>query len=282
MNLGGRRLPDGTPERRFVLVADDYGLSPGVSRAIRELLIAGKLTGTGCMTLFPEWPAEATKLLELAPSDRTSIGLHLTLTDFRPLTAGPGTVAMPALRQRLLKAFAGQGEDSTIHAELDAQLGAFVSAMGHGPAYIDGHQHVHFLPVVRRWLLDRKAHLQSLGPLPWLRGAPRLAFAPTLKLRAKVAIVALIALGFDRQMRAAGYAVQGPLAGFYDWLQPQAFPPLMNFLKERGQHGMVVMCHPGHGDDLLRARDPLVAARAVEFADLMGRDSMALRARDAA
>ncbi|NKN36539.1 ChbG/HpnK family deacetylase [Agrobacterium sp. a22-2] len=282
MSLGGRRLPDGTPDRRFVLVADDYGLSPGVSRAIRELLIAGKLTGTGCMTLFPEWPEEAEKLLELAPSDRTSIGLHLTLTDFRPLTAGPDTVAMPPLKQRLLAAFGGQGEESAIHAELDEQLAAFVAAMGHGPAYIDGHQHVHFLPVVRRWFLSRKAHLQSLGSLPWLRGAPSLTFAPTLTLRAKVAIVALMARGFDRQMRAAGYPVKGPLAGFYDWLQPQAFPPLMNFLKERGQHGMVVMCHPGHGDALLQARDPLVAARAVEFAELMGRDSMAMRARDAA
>ncbi|MCM2476997.1 ChbG/HpnK family deacetylase [Rhizobium sp. CG5] len=282
MSLDGRRLPDGTPDRRFVLVADDYGLSPGVSRAIRELLVAGKLTGTGCMTLFAEWPGEAAKLLELAPSDRTCIGLHLTLTDFRPLSAAPDKVAMPALKQRLLAAYGGQGEEGAIHAELDAQLSAFVSAMGHGPAYIDGHQHVHFLPVVRRWLLARKSHLQSLGPLPWLRGAPSLAWAPNVRLRAKVAIVAVIALGFDRQMRAAGYPVKGPLAGFYDWLQPQAFPPLMNFLKERGQHGMVVMCHPGHGDDLLRARDPLVAARAVEFAELMGRDSMALRARDAA
>ncbi len=45
-----------TRAQDIVLVADDYGLAPGIDRAIRTLIAAGKLSGTGCMTLFPEWP----------------------------------------------------------------------------------------------------------------------------------------------------------------------------------------------------------------------------------
>ncbi|HSV29265.1 MAG TPA: ChbG/HpnK family deacetylase, partial [Candidatus Omnitrophota bacterium] len=40
------------------LCADDYGLAPGIGRAIRDLIAAGRLQATGCMTGSPHWPAE--------------------------------------------------------------------------------------------------------------------------------------------------------------------------------------------------------------------------------
>ena len=39
--------------RSIRLIADDYGLSPGVSDAILDLIGRGRLTGTSCMTGFP-------------------------------------------------------------------------------------------------------------------------------------------------------------------------------------------------------------------------------------
>ena len=41
--------------RKIVLCADDYGLSLGVSRGIRELLEMGRLSATSCMVVFPEF-----------------------------------------------------------------------------------------------------------------------------------------------------------------------------------------------------------------------------------
>lgn len=41
--------------RSIWLIADDYGFSPGVSETIRTLLETGRLSGTGCMTLFDDW-----------------------------------------------------------------------------------------------------------------------------------------------------------------------------------------------------------------------------------
>ena len=50
------------PLTPFVLCADDYGLTPGVSAGIRELLQDERLTATSCIVASPHWPAEGAKL----------------------------------------------------------------------------------------------------------------------------------------------------------------------------------------------------------------------------
>ncbi|TJW32360.1 MAG: ChbG/HpnK family deacetylase, partial [Mesorhizobium sp.] len=154
--------------RRIRLIADDYGLAPGVSTAILDLLERGRLTGTGCMTGFPEWADEAARIRPLC--GRVAVGLHLTLTD-QPAVTGRSSLApegrLPPLGSLALPILRGRTDERDVHAELDAQYGRFVEALGRGPDFIDGHQHVHFLPVVRKWLLARVAeagsHLRTTG-----------------------------------------------------------------------------------------------------------------------
>ncbi|TIV64716.1 MAG: ChbG/HpnK family deacetylase, partial [Mesorhizobium sp.] len=62
--------------RSIRLIADDYGLAPGVSSAILNLIERGRLTGTGCMTGFPEWEEAAARLRPFRR--RAAVGLHLT------------------------------------------------------------------------------------------------------------------------------------------------------------------------------------------------------------
>ena len=77
-----------------------------------------------------------------------------------------------------------------------------------------------------------------------------------------------IAAGFNRSMRKAGYIVEGPLVGFYDWTNPQAFEPMLMKLRDKGPRHGVLMCHPGYADGALRKRDGLIDAREVEYAVL--------------
>ncbi|MBF0306682.1 MAG: ChbG/HpnK family deacetylase, partial [Alphaproteobacteria bacterium] len=59
-------MPQGTSSGRpFVLCADDYGLSPGVSRGILMLIRMGRVSATGCMVTMPQWPALAPALAEI-------------------------------------------------------------------------------------------------------------------------------------------------------------------------------------------------------------------------
>lgn len=249
--------------RRFWLIADDYGLSPGVSRAIRKLAEERRTSGTGCMTLFDDWAASARALMAIRPS--CEIGIHLTLTDFPAISNGE---TLPPLK-RLIAPFAdGAIPAETIERELDAQLDRFTDEIGALPAFVDGHQHVHFLRPVRRWLVRRFAAVPQ-EQRPWVRGAPTFAGAPA-EIVGKIAVAKLLATGFDRRMRESGFVLRGPLSGFYDWRSKDAFAAAMSALLPRVADGGVVMCHPGEVDQVLRDRDVLTDAREEELAFLSG------------
>jgi predicted glycoside hydrolase/deacetylase ChbG (UPF0249 family) len=263
----------------LTIVADDYGLSPGVNRAIRKLISAEKIDGTGCMTLFADWRVEAAGLKALSDTRYVETGLHLTLTDFNPmsgLNAFGQNRRMPKVDQLIKASYQGKVNAAAVEGELDAQFAAYVETMGGLPAYIDGHQHVHFLPVVRGWLARRAAIFAEYGKLPWLRGAPSVMAAPGLKIKAKTAVVAAVATGFESAMSRHGYSIRGPLVGFYDWTRPETFEPMLRGLIEKGTYG-VFMCHPGFVDKVLRKRDGLIEARDVEYSVLSNLDPTLMR-----
>src|SRR6188474_1197300 len=82
-------MNDAAPPRRIWLCADDYGISPGVNRAIRDLIERGRLNATSVMTVGPAIERDEVSALQqaAAKSPRCAVGLHVTLTaPFRPLT----------------------------------------------------------------------------------------------------------------------------------------------------------------------------------------------------
>ncbi len=92
----------------IALLADDYGIAPGVSQGIRELLQSGRLSGTSCLVLSPHWKAEAPVLRDL--DAWADIGLHLAFTDFAPLGALPGLAPggkLPGLGKLIVSAYLG-------------------------------------------------------------------------------------------------------------------------------------------------------------------------------
>ena len=82
-------MTDAAARRTISLCADDYGLSEGVNRAIRDLISCGRLNATSVMVVGAAiGRAEVAALQDVAAnSPRCAIGLHATLTaPFRPLT----------------------------------------------------------------------------------------------------------------------------------------------------------------------------------------------------
>ena len=69
----------------FILCADDFAMTEGVSRAILDLLAQGKLTSTGAMTNRPHWRRLAPELSAFV--GKADLGLHLNLTCAAPLAA---------------------------------------------------------------------------------------------------------------------------------------------------------------------------------------------------
>src|ERR1700749_4879265 len=134
--------------RRIWLCADDYGISPGVNRAIRDLIENGRLNATSAMVVGPAIGRDEVNALKDAAkaNPRCALGLHVTLTaPFRPLTMHfrPLDGGMFVPFARLLRAGQLRRLDSEIvRAEVVMQLNAFHDLFGRAPDFVDGHQHV--------------------------------------------------------------------------------------------------------------------------------------------
>src|SRR5450631_4537303 len=160
------------PLRRIWLCADDYGLSPGVNRAIRDLIERGRLNATSAMVVGPAIGRDEVGLLQaaVANSPRCAIGLHVTITaPFRPLTMhfqpldGGMFLRFPKLlRAGLLRRL----DPEIIQAELTVQLGAFRDLFGRAPDFVDAHQHAQLFPGVRDAFL---AAVKAAAPEAWVR-----------------------------------------------------------------------------------------------------------------
>lgn len=252
------RLPPNSAETRSLCICiDDIGLHEGINRAALALVDVHHVHAVSCMVGAPAWAQAADMLRERADQD-LDIGLHLDLTEY-PLTR-PAR-ALPALiggcSSRLVST-------SGIEDELRAQLDAFEQAMGRAPDFVDGHQHVHQLPVVRSALMAQLA-TRSLPQDFWLRST-RSANGQG----AKPWVIA--ALGQRSLARIAGRR-QVPqntrLLGVYDFKGGEpAYERLLLRWLDLARTGDLLMCHPSAKADL---RDPIGLARLAEYAVLRRR-----------
>ncbi|EIM25525.1 ChbG/HpnK family deacetylase [Microvirga lotononidis] len=253
--------------RSVILCADDFGIADGVSRGIVELAGMGRLSATGAMTNMPGWRRAAASLTPLR--DRMAVGLHLNLTTGSPL--GPMLLlapsgGFPSLKELLPKALKRRLPAAEIAAEIGRQLDAFEEVFGAAPAFVDGHQHVHVLPVVRPALF---AVLKARGYAGrvWLRDPSDRAAAILRRPigRNKALIVKSLARGFARKAHAEGFRTNQGFSGFapldLSVSAARVFEEAFSGLGARP----LVMCHPGYVDDELRSLDPALESRIEEL-----------------
>ena len=263
-------MPAADPALRFVLCADDFALSPGVSQGILEALDSGALSAAGAMTTRPFWRADAQALRPFI--GRADLGLHLNLTAGAPLTAmprlAPGGV-LPGVGALIRASLTGRLPEREIRAEIDAQLNAFAGGLGREPDFLDGHQHVHVLPGVRRWALEALARRGLAGKAYVRDSGDGLRNILARRVEApKALLVSALAQGFAAAARRAGFAANQGFAGFSAFDPARAYAPdFAAFLTNPGPRHLV-MCHPGYVDGALDAGDSVTASRLKELAFL--------------
>jgi chitin disaccharide deacetylase len=252
----------------IIVCADDYAISPGVSRAIRRLAAAGSIDATSCMSTTAFWPDEGRALrTSKAPIE---VGLHLALT-------GSGSRSLGRLAR---DAFSGRLDRAAVEIEIDRQIDAFERVWGSPPDFIDGHQHVHQFPTVRAAVLARWDRRLDRGRT-WLRvsdaGIGAILRAGTAPLKS----LAIAALGraMKRSARRVGIRTNDSLAGVYDLSARRPYGELFERMCDAARGRTVIMCHPGDVDAALRDADALVDVRAVECAYFESDAYRDLRAR---
>jgi predicted glycoside hydrolase/deacetylase ChbG (UPF0249 family) len=261
------------PPRRIWLCADDYGISPAVNRAIRELIERGRLNATSVMVVTSAIGRDEVARLQDAAAKNAgaAIGLHVTLTaPFRPLTMHfrplqdelflPFGKLLRAGQLRLLDA-------EIIRAEVAMQLNAFRDLFGRAPDFVDGHQHVQLYPQVRDGLL---AAVKEKAPGAWVRQARRNQPLGRRLASPKALFLDYLSTQFKRRAARAGLKVNPAFAGAYDYSRIPDYGALMRDFLDGLPEGGVVMCHPGFVDDVLVSLDPLTKVREIEHAYLAG------------
>ncbi|WP_050403692.1 ChbG/HpnK family deacetylase [Bradyrhizobium embrapense] len=270
-----------TAPRRIWLCADDYGLSDGVNRAIRDLIERGRLNATSVMMVTPAIGREAAAVLtaSVAKSLRCAIGLHVTLTaPFRPLTMHfrplDGDMFLPF--PRLLRAGLMHRLDAElVHAEVLAQLDAFHDLFGRAPDFVDGHQHAQLFPQVRDGFLRA---VKERAPGAWVRQCGREGPLARQLAAPKALVLNVLSTQFRIKAQRSGLRFNPAFAGAYDFTRETDFAGLMRgFLDGLPEDGLV-MCHPGFVDETLKSLDPLTTQRETEHAYLAGDDFPALLA----
>jgi predicted glycoside hydrolase/deacetylase ChbG (UPF0249 family) len=263
------------PLRRIVLCADDYGISPGVNRAIRDLIERRRINATSVMMVGPALDrAEIDALQEAVKANpECAIGLHTTLTapftpltlHFRPLDGGMFLPLGAMLRAALLRRL----DREMIHSEIAAQIAAFTECFGRPPDYADGHQHVQIFPQVRDAFLDA---IKTAAPDAWVRQCGRDAPLSQRLNNPKALLLDTLSATFRKLCARAGVACNPAFAGAYDFTRQNEFAALMaQFIRDLPERGLV-MCHPGFVDDTLIALDPLTHQREREHAYLASDD----------
>jgi hypothetical protein len=224
----------------LILCADDFGLSPGIDRAIIELSEQGRLSAVSCMTGAAYWREHAPLLKPLI--GKIDIGLHVTLVDEKPITVMPRIAphgCLPGIKTMLVKSHLGLLNRAELVAEITAQFDAFETALGRPPDHVDGHLHTHVFPGIRDALLE-VASLRA--PQAWVRNIAE-PYVDILKRGIavpKAMFLASLGRAFSKRVQA-----NDGFSGVYGLRGDENVARLFEqFMKTRARKP-VVMCHPG-------------------------------------
>ncbi|MBI2204003.1 MAG: ChbG/HpnK family deacetylase [Candidatus Rokubacteria bacterium] len=131
--------------RRLIVNADDFGLTPGVSRGILAAHRRGIVTST---TMLVTGSADR-ELVGEARDTGLGLGLHVNFTLGQPLTRGRSLAGGDGRFIRDARRAAAQVTAADADREVQAQVDAFLTLVKRAPTHLDSHHHVGTYGAVR-------------------------------------------------------------------------------------------------------------------------------------
>ena len=265
--------------KRLIINADDFGLAPGVNRAVMELEQAGALRSTTLMATA-QYFSQAVHLAFAQP--RLAVGCHVVLIDGSPClragqvssllhthnsygSAGSHGRFRPTVAAFVSDLLRGRIRAHEIEVEAVAQIRR-VQSSGITVSHIDTHKHLHMFPQVLAPLLRAARQCRV--------GAVRNPFEPMWSLRAtrgggvvrRAEVYALrtyrrkfLSLVREHGLETTDGAVGVLATGSLD---AQA---LRNLLQAMPEGTWELVCHPAYVDEALQqAHTRLLGTREVE------------------
>jgi chitin disaccharide deacetylase len=263
--------------KRLIINADDFGLAPGVNRAIIELQQAGALSSATLMANGPFF-SPAVYMAFAQPS--LAVGCHVVLVDGSPCLRPAEVPSLidpqnpSSFRNTVGRFFAdllrGRIREEEIEAEAVAQIRR-VQSSGITVSHIDSHKHVHAFPRVLAPLLRaaRQCGVRCVrNPFEpwWSLKATRPA--GTVR-RMQVHVMRTQGRAFTRLTREHGMmTADGSMGLLATGILDDSV--LRGLLRAMPPGTWELVCHPGYSDRALEeAPTRLRASREVERSALL-------------
>jgi chitin disaccharide deacetylase len=271
--------------KRLIINADDFGLAPGVNRAIVELQQAGALSSTTLMATGPYF-SPAVYMAFAQPG--LAVGCHVVLVDGSPcLRAGEVPSLLDPLGSSSFRItvgsfvadlLRGRIREKEIEAEAVAQIRRIQSS-GLTVSHIDSHKHLHAFPRVLAPLLRAARHcgvncVRNPFEPPWSLRATRTG--GTVR-RMQVHVMRSQRRTFCRLTKEHGLSTaDGSIGLLATGVLDDSV--LRSLLRAMPEGTWELVCHPGYTDSALeQARTRLRASRETERSALLDVIPEALR-----
>ena len=265
---------------RLIINADDFGLTPGINRAIIELHRAGAVTSATLMATGPAFD-DAVSLALANPN--LGVGCHLVFVDGIPLChaesiptllGADGKTFRPSIFDFAQAALRGTIDPQDLARETLAQIQRLQRA-GIDVTHVDSHKHTHLFPAITKTVF----HIANRCGVPCMRNPiePRWSanMASSFSRRLGLRIFEQFQPAFrtlTRDAATSGLIPDGTLGmASTGTLDAALLRRMMDCLiAEHDDSTYEMLCHPGYNDaDLDRQSTRLRISREVEYATLL-------------
>jgi chitin disaccharide deacetylase len=263
---------------RLIINADDFGLTPGINRAVAELHQAHVLTSTTLMATGPAFD-DAVAVAHANPT--LGVGCHIVLTDGVPASPPESVPTLlgrdrrslrPSLVDFIQALLRGKISEDDIGREALAQIQKLQFA-GIKVTHLDTHKHTHLFPAVARPLLHvaEQCSIRAIRHPFEQHWSLALGHGKRIR-RLQVKLLGGLKTSFERQLQirdahvlstdgTIGISATGNLYG-------ETLHEILHAMPTQGTFELC--CHPGYNDsDLDRIPTRLRTHRDVERTTLL-------------
>lgn len=139
-----QKLSSSNNARAIIINVDDLGLSNAVNEAVIKLAERGRVGASSFMAGGIISDSDIHTLADLG----VDIGLHLDMTAVFP------SLLRSTLKSLILSSYTRRLNPTQVTTVIKQQLDKFEDKFGHAPIFVDGHQHIHQLPIIRQCLVN--------------------------------------------------------------------------------------------------------------------------------
>jgi predicted glycoside hydrolase/deacetylase ChbG (UPF0249 family) len=237
------------PAIHLVVNADDFGMTPAISRGIVEAHRSGIVTSTSLLGNCDDLPA--TKAM-LDPVPELGVGIHLSLIGGRPVSDAR---ALPSLTDAtgafptraadfFMRWMKGRIASSEIDMEFDAQI---QRARGAGivPDHLNTHRHLGFVPAVGK-AMEAAARHHRIAGVRTLFEKPSLSWIAEPRRGLEAGLLTGLSWLTRRQM---GTLRHGPQSWGFAEVGQLDEVRILEILGRLSAGAHELICHPADGDE---------------------------------